>query len=134
MAGKNTDAHWSPDGRSIAYADLSSVFVSDKDGANLKKIWDAPRSVDGPYFSPDSRPIRVTVSQGDAAPASQIWELNADGTHPHRLALDWPDDARARQWTPDGEHFVFMSRREGLNNLYETVRPPWLKWKSSKAC
>ncbi len=130
------DAHWSPDGHSIAYADLSSVYVSDRDGANLKKIWDAPRRVDWPYFSPDSRRIRVTVSEGGADPASQIWELNVDGTHPHRLALDWPEDAAQEQgqWTPDGEHFVFMSRREGTNNIYETVRPHWFEfWKKPTA-
>jgi eukaryotic-like serine/threonine-protein kinase len=130
------DAHWSPDGRSIAYADLNSVYVSDRDGANLKKIWDAPRGVDWPYFSPDSLRIRVTVLEGDAVPASQIWELNADGTHPHRLALDWPEDAaqESGQWTPNGEHFVFLSRREGLNNIYETVRRPWFEfWKKPAA-
>jgi dipeptidyl aminopeptidase/acylaminoacyl peptidase len=130
------DAHWSPDGRSIAYADLSSVYVSDRDGANLKKIWDAPGGVAWPYFSPDSRRIRVTVLGGGTVPASQIWELNADGTRAHRLALDWPENAaqEAGQWTPDGEHFVFMSQRDGLQNIYEIVRPPWFEfWKKPTA-
>ena len=69
-------------------------------------------------------------------PESQIWELNADGTTPHRLSLDWPEDADQEQgqWTPDGKHFVFMSRREGLNNIYEIVTPPWFEfWKRSTA-
>ena len=39
------DAHWSPDGRSIVYASMNSLYVSDGEGANLKKIWDAPAYV-----------------------------------------------------------------------------------------
>jgi eukaryotic-like serine/threonine-protein kinase len=131
------DAHWSPDGRSIAYADLNFVYVSDKDGANRRKIWDAPgRLVVSPYFSPDSRRIRASLVGGDSAPSTQIWELNADGTHAHRLALDWPENATQEQgqWTPDGQHFVFMSRQEGLDNIYEVVRPPWFAfWKKPTA-
>ena len=53
------DARWSPDGRSIVYVDLNSVYVSDRDGANLKKIWDAPErrrlAVFFPRFPPYSR-------------------------------------------------------------------------------
>ena len=130
------DAHWSPDGRSIAYADLNSVYVSDRDGANLKKIWDAPGGVIQPYFSPDSRRIRVTVFGVKEGSSPKIWELNADGSNPHRLALEWPEDADQThgQWTRDGKHFVFVSSREGLNNLYELIQPAWFEfWKKATA-
>ncbi len=130
------DARWSPDGRSIAYVDLNSVYVSDRDGANLKKIWDAPARVAWPYFSPDSRHIRVSVLGGKIVPLAKIWELNADGTDPHRLSMDWPDDADQEigQWTPDGKHFIFISSHEGLNNIYELMPPPWFEfWKRSTA-
>ena len=32
------DAHWSPDGRSIVYASMKSLYVSDSEGANLKDM------------------------------------------------------------------------------------------------
>jgi serine/threonine protein kinase len=128
------DAHWSPDGRSIVYANLNSLYVSDGGGANLRKLWDAPAYVIAPNFSPDSRRIRVTVF-GDKE-GNKIWELNTDGSNPHRIALVWPDDADQTlgQWTRDGKHFVFVSSREGLNNLYELIQPAWFElWKKTTA-
>jgi Tol biopolymer transport system component len=65
-----------------------------------------------------------------------IWELNTDGSNSHRLAMDWPQDADQLhgQWTRDGKHFIFMSDREGLNNLYELVPPRWFEfWKKASA-
>jgi Tol biopolymer transport system component/DNA-binding winged helix-turn-helix (wHTH) protein len=125
-------AHWSPDGRSIAYTDLNALFVSDRDGAHAKKIWDAPGDVYQPYFSPDSRRIRLTVSTGSRAGSNGLWELNVDGSSPHRLDMDWPDEADQEdgQWTPDGKRFIFVSGREGRRNVYEVVPPSWFAfWK-----
>ena len=135
-------AHWSPDGRSIVYVDLKSISLSDRDGSNQKKIWEAPKRLDAAYFSPDSRHIRVTVLGdnvnvgGASADSPKIWELNADGSNPHRLMLDWPEDADQEegQWTPDGKHFVFVSRRDGTSNLYELIEPRWFEfWKKPTA-
>jgi serine/threonine protein kinase len=136
------NAHWSPDGRSVVYVDLKSISVSDRDGSNLRKIWEAPKRLDSAYFSPDSRHIRVTVLGDDvniggpSTDSPKIWELNADGSNPHQLTLDWPADAEQRegQWTPNGKHFVFLSRRDGNANLYELVQPRWFEfWKKPSA-
>jgi eukaryotic-like serine/threonine-protein kinase len=130
------DAHWSPDGRSIVYASLNSIYVSDSQDANLRKIWDAPSYTAAPYFSPDSHRIRVTVNGAKQDSPPNIWELNVDGSNPHRLALDWPEDADQThgQWTGDGKHFIFMSHREGVNNIYELIQPPWFEfWKKATA-
>jgi eukaryotic-like serine/threonine-protein kinase len=130
------DARWSPDGRLIVYASLNSLYVSDGQGAKLRKIWDAPARVDTPYFSPDSRRIRVSVFGVNENSGRGIWELNTDGSNSHRLAMDWPQDADQLhgQWTRDGKHFIFMSDREGLNNLYELVPPRWFEfWKKASA-
>jgi eukaryotic-like serine/threonine-protein kinase len=128
-------AHFSPDGRLIVYADLNSVYVSGKDGSNMRKIWDAPGDTDLPYFSPDSRRVRLTVGTLDGRSA-KIWELNVDGSFPRRLGLDWPDDTDLEngQWTPDGKHFIFVSHQEGLGNIYELVPPPGFEfWRKPTA-
>jgi len=130
-------AHFSPDGRLIVYADLNSVYVSNRDGSNVRKLWDAPGDVDLPYFSPDSRRIRVTISHFpmESNPL-KLWELNVDGGSPRPLAADWPDDADQMngQWTPDGKHFIFISHRDGFGNIYELVRPPRFEfWKRPAA-
>lgn len=136
MLGNQTarGANWSPDGRMIAYADLNSVYVGDGHGANVRKIWDAPGEVDAAYFSPDSHLIAATVVDGTIG--AKIWELKSDGGSPHRLDLHWPEDADQSdgQWTPDGKHFVFLSRGVAQTNIYEVIRPPWFAfWKKPSA-
>jgi serine/threonine protein kinase/Tol biopolymer transport system component len=130
-------ASWSPDGRSLVYADLNSVFVSDANGANSREIWNANRMVAGwSRFSPDSKRIRVTVDGQALSDPERIFEMNVDGSNVHPLSLDWPSDADQRdgQWTPDGRHFVFISSRGGFSSSYELISPPWFAfWKKASA-
>ena len=136
MLGNQTarGAEWSADGRMIVYAELNSVYVGDGDGANVRKVWDAPGEVGTPHFSPDSRLIAVSVADGTNV--AKVWELKSDGGSPHRLHLDWPEDADQSdgQWTPDGKHFIFLSYLGGQRNIYGVIRPSWFAfWKKSSA-
>ena len=52
------------------------------------------------------------------------------------MQFGWPAKVNesSGQWTPDGSHFVFISDREGLNNVYELVTPRWFEfWKKPTA-
>jgi Tol biopolymer transport system component len=130
-------ASWSPDGRSLVYVDLNSVFVSDANGANSREIWNANREVEGwPRFSADSKRIWVTVDGKNSSDPLRIFEMNVDGSNVHPLPLDWPPgaDQQDGQWTPDGKHFVFVSSRDGFSSTYELVNPRWFEfWKKASA-
>jgi eukaryotic-like serine/threonine-protein kinase len=123
-----TDARWMPDGRSVIYVYLRSVFITGPDGANPKLFWEAPGNAYDPKFSPDGRRVRLSVEENHHL---KIWELNADGSNAHRLPLEWPTDSDqgSGRWTPDGRHFIFQSDASGVTNIYELIEPGWLFWK-----
>jgi serine/threonine protein kinase/Tol biopolymer transport system component len=123
-------ARWSPDGRSVVFSDLRTLYRIGADGENLTKLWEAPTEVTDLAFSPDGRQLSVTV--GDLPDIRRLWRLSADGQNAHPLQSAWPADVdqHSGQWTPDGRHFLFSSLREGRDNVYELVGPPWFEfWK-----
>ena len=127
-------ARWSPDGHTVGFSDKNTLYKIDADGRNLRKLWDAPHSLDGLSSSPDGRQLSATLRTDTDIP--RLWSVNADGQNAHPLRLDWPANAsqQAGQWTLDGRHFVFSSDREGRLNLYELAMPPWFAfWKKPAA-
>ena len=123
-------ARWSPDGRSVVFVDLRTLYRIGADGENLTRIWEAPTDVSDLAFSPDGRQLSVTV--GTLPDTPRLWRLSADGQNAQPLRFDWPADVDqyAGQWTPDGRHFLFSSTREGRDNVYELVAPRWFEfWK-----
>jgi Tol biopolymer transport system component len=126
-------ARWLPDGRSILFSDLRSLYSIDVDGQNLRTIWTGPGDLDDLSLSPDGRNLSLTVATNSIP---RLWTLIADGRNAHPLQFDWPPESRqfAGQWTPDGKRFLFLSDREGPNNVYEIVPPRWFEfWKKSTA-
>jgi serine/threonine protein kinase/Tol biopolymer transport system component len=124
-----TDARWRPDGRSLITVYLRSVFLAGPDGADPQKIWEAPGNASEASFSPDGRRIRLSVVTNSH---SKLWELNSDGSKPHRVALGLPEDSDQShgRWTPDGRHFIFQSNQSGVSNIYELIEPGILEfWK-----
>jgi serine/threonine protein kinase/Tol biopolymer transport system component len=123
-------ARWAPDGRSVLFFDLRTIYRVGADGENLTRVWEAPADVGDLAFSPDGRQLSVTV--GTPPDIARLWRLSADGQNAQPLRFDWPADVDqyAGQWTPDARHFVFSSNREGRPNVYELATPPWFEfWK-----
>jgi eukaryotic-like serine/threonine-protein kinase len=128
-------ARWSPDAASVVFADLKTLYTVNADGANLRKIWDAPGYVSDPSFSPDAQGLTATVVNPSER-FSRLWNLGASGQNPHLLQLNWPWGVNqyAGQWTPDGKHFLYLSTREGRGNVYEMIPPRWFAfWKKHSA-
>jgi Tol biopolymer transport system component len=127
-------ARWSPDGHAIVFSDQNMLYKIDEDGSNLRKLWDAPGSLEALSFSPDGSQLSATI--GVAPGARRLWNMSADGKNAGPLRLDWPANANqySGQWTLDGRHFVFSSDREERINLYELASPPWFAfWRKPTA-
>ena len=74
-----------------------------------------PRAYMYPRVSPDGTRLAVTID----GPQQDIWilDLTTGGERLTRLTSD-PADDRYNEWTPDGRHIVFGSRRGGTAGLW----------------
>jgi Tol biopolymer transport system component len=105
------DGGWSPDGRKVAFANGSDLFVADSDGNNARKLITASGFVTGSRFSPDGSRIRFTVNASETN-ALSLWEVRSDGSGLHTLFPGWhssPDECCGR-WTSDGRYYFFYSQ------------------------
>lgn len=105
-------AAWSLDGRMLAYADLSDLFVSKGDGTDARKILTTVGLIDNMGWGPDGK-LRFGTSEGFGQGIGQhlLWEVSADGSGLHRLLAGWhtPPDECCGTWSADGKYFLFAS-------------------------
>ena len=115
---RTNDFAWSPDGATLAFAREERLLVCRADGSAERPLASAPGHVIAPRWSPDGRRLRFTVlgERGDLA----LWEVGATGEGLGPLRLGWPGTPMEGfgEWTGDGRHFVFVSRREGTSSLW----------------
>jgi eukaryotic-like serine/threonine-protein kinase len=111
------DAGFFPDG-SIVYVNGPALYLSDRDGANGRKIADFAGTGGWPSVSPDGKRVRFTI-QGDDL-TSSLWEIAANGTGLHQLLKGWhdPPNECCGKWTRDGKYFVFQYKNEGRWDLW----------------
>jgi Tol biopolymer transport system component len=79
-------------------------------------------------WSPDGRSIRFTVEDDDNGQIA-IWEVGTDGRHLHQLTFNWPGVPMEGfgEWTADGRYYVFVSKRNGISNLWAIEeRSDWM--------
>ena len=102
------DATWMPNGdRLLARGNQLVAINSAGDERKLATL-------DGDLYSywlrwsPDGKLLRLMTNgpTGDV-----MWEMNADGSHFHRMLADWHEEKELGQgnWTPDGKYFIFRS-------------------------
>jgi serine/threonine protein kinase/Tol biopolymer transport system component len=128
----NPVARWSSNGKSIYFVEAGELWVMDENGGDVRALWKPPQPPIALAVSPDGKQLAVTVN----SETPRVWLVRTDGTDPHPIDLDWPENADEihGQWTPDGRRFVFNSDREGRGNVYELVRPRWFQfWKKPQA-
>lgn len=107
-------AAWSPDGRSIIYADAHGDFyITLADGGEPRLLHreDAPADAVTRTryisWSPDGATIRFTRFGG------KIYEMSSSGANLHEWLPGWNGSVPkcCGRWTPDGQFFVFLAGR-----------------------
>jgi len=108
---------WSPDGKSLAYARGTDVYLAKPDGTEARKLVTLKNFVSDMVWSPDGKNLRIGTTEitqsgttgivGEQA----IWDVAADGSNPHRVLAGWKSgsDECCGKWTADGKYFVFQS-------------------------
>jgi eukaryotic-like serine/threonine-protein kinase len=99
------DARWSPKGDEILCSNGPEMWIARNDGSESRQLVTLKGILQAPAWSPDGRSIRFTLL---AKNSTALWEVAADGSHPHALYPDLGDHPNAGGvWTPDGKYFVF---------------------------
>jgi Tol biopolymer transport system component len=113
------DAGFFPDDQRIAYTRLGELYVSDRDGANSRRLLELKdRVFREPRVSADSGRIRFHGWRENLS--SSLWEVRADGAGLHELLRGWhdPPSECCGNWTPGGDHYVFMSPALGSSDIW----------------
>jgi Tol biopolymer transport system component len=111
-------AAWSQDGKLMAYANGTDVFIANADGSGTRKIATMKNFVSGLAISPDDAEVRVETEEISQSGSSVVvgertmWRIAAKGGNPEPLIADWPNmrSECCGQWTADGRYFVFQSQ------------------------
>jgi len=118
----NLEGHagaWSRDGKKIAYAKGSEIFVANGDGGDIRRLLVAAGTASDLRWSPDGSTLRFTVNDPQTNSRS-IWQASAEGGNAHALLAGWNSEPNecCGNWTRDGRYYVFQAVRDGTANLW----------------
>src|SRR5450631_773867 len=104
-------AAWSPDGQTLAYANVSDLFLAKRDGSEPRRFRRLPGLILSPSWAPDVAEIRLTIEGERESGMGSLWQVPVSGADPHPLLPAWhtPPNECCGQWTPDRKYFVFRS-------------------------
>ena len=116
-------AAWSPDGKMLAYSNLSDLFVAKADGdGSAQAAYREGRHQECGHGRPttatcDSIPLRERGNHQAAAYVGSISVGFGDGLASDLLA-GWhdPPDECCGKWTADAKYFVFQSKKSDLGS------------------
>lgn len=123
---------WSPDGTRIAFRSSrdnvspwgsTEIYVMDADGSNPTRLTFTDSLFNtGPAWSPDGSKIAFSSSSRTyderRDDTSQIYVMDADGSHLEPLTHDQTTINGSPVWSPDGIRIVFSSERDRSSNLH----------------
>lgn len=111
-------AAFSPDGKTIAFAQKNAIFFTTDQGATFHPVIQAPGVVQWIRFSPDGQSLRFTVVDLTTN-LSAIWEARPGGKP--RLVpikLNPPGALNFGAWTRDGKYFLVQSTTNARSDYW----------------
>lgn len=120
------DATWMPDGRRLLIANGNELTIVGADGSDPHNLVATPGLPFWLRWSPDGRRLRFTL-RDPKRQTTQLWEVNADGSHLHPLLPGWSQPASecCGDWTSDGEDYVFQSSHDEHYGIWALRERPW---------
>jgi TolB protein len=98
---------WSPDGRSIAFADIDGIFAIGPGGGAWSRVTDGPADDAHPAWSPDGGEIAFDGSRGLFN--GDIYVVSVTGKGMRQVTNSAPLDSNPA-WSPDGLAIAFMRK------------------------
>ncbi|MFW6339950.1 MAG: S41 family peptidase [Wenzhouxiangella sp.] len=92
----------------VAFVYAGDLWVSDRDGANPRRLTTSPAEENNPYFSPDGQLIAFAADYGNN---TDVYVISVNGGNPTRLTWHPGSDIPVG-WSADGQAVAFASRRE----------------------
>ncbi len=99
---------WSPNGRRIAFADITGLFVMNADGGNWQRLTDGPADDSNPAWSSTGRGIAFDGSRGLFN--GDIYVVHAESDGMAHVTDSLPLDSNP-SWSPDGRRIAFMRKQ-----------------------
>lgn len=127
------DASWTPDGKHVLFANGNDLLTANEDGSDLHRFATVPGRAFWMRWSPDGSRLRFTLLQ-PLDHHTALWEMNADGSHAHPIAIRQPPGVIAccGNWTADGRYFVFQATHDQRSDIWATRESPfrgrWLSY------
>lgn len=117
--GREVHFGFSPDGRYVGYnkrgGATEDLFALSVDGQELINITQHPGHEWYPHWSPKGNGVLFYSTWGTEM--TEVWVANFPGTGLKRVSNHMVEDYGS-VFSPDGESVVFISKRDGLNDLY----------------
>ena len=116
---RRSEMDWSPDGKSLAIAGPSGIYLLSTEGVSVHRIIQTPAGAEdwGPQFSPDGGQLLFVRNRQIGEP-DEIWVAAATGGEPTRLLAERGRITSPPQWTYDGRAVIFSSNRSGHGSLF----------------
>ncbi|HEX9006131.1 MAG TPA: biopolymer transporter Tol [Bacteroidota bacterium] len=123
---------WSPKGDKLAFvgntSEQSDIFIYDLNTKQLTNLTDDIFSDSSPAWAPDGNTLYFSSDRGADTTGRKVMVLGHNQLDVYRMNLatrainrvtNWPNsDESSTVVSPDGKNILFVSDRNGINNIY----------------